>query len=99
MKGAAGPGGARGHRALGEGPGAAQAPSGRDAPCQRAGDSTSLPLSAPGMARAQLPWDRHRFTHAPTALSSAHPYWSGNTGMDNLVMSSSEEKSCLHFLK
>lgn len=48
----------------------------------------------------QLPWDRHRFTHCTaTALFPAQPYWSGNTGMDNLVMSSSEEKSCLHFLK
>lgn len=74
MKGAAGPRWAPGHRVLGEGPGAAQAPSGRDAPCQGAGDSASLRVSAPGMARAQLPWDGQRFTHCTaTALFPAQP--------------------------
>lgn len=39
-------------------------------------------------------------TASPTQPFSQHkPYWPGNTGMENWVMLSSEEKSCLHFLK
>lgn len=91
VKGAAGSRGAQGHRAFGEGPGTAQ---GGMLPVRESG------TPHPCVCRHRE-WHGHSFPGmgTATALFPAQPHWSGNTGMENLVMSSREENSCVYFLK
>ncbi|XP_059721249.1 uncharacterized protein LOC132337106 [Haemorhous mexicanus] len=41
---------------------------------------------------------RQSRAQGPSSDTAAKPHWSANIGTENLVMSSIEEKSCLHFL-